>query len=641
MRLLGYDPATATAADAVQVKDLPVSDAQAAAFEPKTEYKDASFTAVVGRSYNANEVGTPLIVTSPSGTEGASFNVFVQGGTVTVGGVDYTDGQTIKAHYVGGGWEYNLISAESAVGTALVTAASASDARDAIGAADTPTRRGIRIAAWGDSLTAGTGSTTGGYPQYFGKLNGLYVYNGGVGGETSTQIRTRMLAATDKYEYTTIIWAGRNNYASGSTVQADIAAMVAALGHDRYLVLSILNSSAEPSGNANYNLIVALNSALATTYGSKFVDVRDYLINDALAALGITPTAKELIDIGKDFVPDSLRSDSIHLDNDGYQAVVLKLNEVGLPRMEMAVAIGGALAAYTEIGGQIAGLLRTANLYIGAKNITNSGDGNFSVGGVLYPSATRTQGLGSGSSVWGSMHSQDVQVYTSTGTAAGGGVQINSSANAEKWRVGLRGMTSGTEGNDLIVGYFNGSTRSNTFIMDSTGTFTAPAFAGSGSGLTGIVGTGVSNTPAGNIVATSVQSAINELDTEKAGLTLANTFGQNQAISLSGAAILTITGTTEANITMRDSGFTSGSQTVNINVNGGLISIRRMNDAGNSVTSTPVIIDFVNGNLRLTGSLGVGNTAAATTPGTVTRKMEVFDASGSSLGFMPIYNAIT
>lgn len=39
--------------------------------------------------------------------------------------------------------------------------------------------------------------------------------------------------------------------------------------------------------------------------------------------------------------------------------------------------------------------------------------------------------------------------------------------------------------------------------------------------------------------------------------------------------------------------------------------------------------------------LGVGNSAAATTLGTVTKKMEVFDASGSSLGFVPIYDAIT
>lgn len=39
--------------------------------------------------------------------------------------------------------------------------------------------------------------------------------------------------------------------------------------------------------------------------------------------------------------------------------------------------------------------------------------------------------------------------------------------------------------------------------------------------------------------------------------------------------------------------------------------------------------------------LGVGNSVAATTPGTVVRKMEVFDGNGTSLGFIPIYNAIT
>jgi hypothetical protein len=39
--------------------------------------------------------------------------------------------------------------------------------------------------------------------------------------------------------------------------------------------------------------------------------------------------------------------------------------------------------------------------------------------------------------------------------------------------------------------------------------------------------------------------------------------------------------------------------------------------------------------------LGVGNSAAATTLGSVVKKMEVFDASGASLGFVPIYNSIT
>lgn len=39
--------------------------------------------------------------------------------------------------------------------------------------------------------------------------------------------------------------------------------------------------------------------------------------------------------------------------------------------------------------------------------------------------------------------------------------------------------------------------------------------------------------------------------------------------------------------------------------------------------------------------LGVGNSAAATTPGTVVRRIQVFDASGNSLGFVPVYDSIT
>jgi hypothetical protein len=41
------------------------------------------------------------------------------------------------------------------------------------------------------------------------------------------------------------------------------------------------------------------------------------------------------------------------------------------------------------------------------------------------------------------------------------------------------------------------------------------------------------------------------------------------------------------------------------------------------------------------GGLGVGNSAAATTLGSVTKKIEVFDAAGVSLGFVPVYGSIT
>ena len=41
------------------------------------------------------------------------------------------------------------------------------------------------------------------------------------------------------------------------------------------------------------------------------------------------------------------------------------------------------------------------------------------------------------------------------------------------------------------------------------------------------------------------------------------------------------------------------------------------------------------------GKLAVGNAAAATTPGSVVKKIEVFDAAGASLGFVPVYSSIT
>lgn len=41
------------------------------------------------------------------------------------------------------------------------------------------------------------------------------------------------------------------------------------------------------------------------------------------------------------------------------------------------------------------------------------------------------------------------------------------------------------------------------------------------------------------------------------------------------------------------------------------------------------------------GQLGVNNSAAATTLGSVTKKIEVFDASGASLGFVPVYDSIS
>ena len=72
---------------------------------------------------------------------------------------------------------------------------------------------------------------------------------------------------------------------------------------------------------------------------------------------------------------------------------------------------------------------------------------------------------------------------------------------------------------------------------------------------------------------------------------------------------------------------------------------------GNTVTGTGSVVlataptfpttIAVTGKALTTAGLGVGNSAAATTLGTVTKKIEVFDAAGVSLGFVPVYDAIT
>ena len=66
---------------------------------------------------------------------------------------------------------------------------------------------------------------------------------------------------------------------------------------------------------------------------------------------------------------------------------------------------------------------------------------------------------------------------------------------------------------------------------------------------------------------------------------------------------------------------------------GAVDTTMKRNGAGN--------LRLLSGKMTADGGLGAGNSAAATTLGTVTKKLEIFDAAGASLGFVPIYNAIT
>jgi hypothetical protein len=196
----------------------------------------------------------------------------------------------------------------TASGSVAVDTAVSSPSYTGAGVAVSAQMNWASITAWGDSLTADTGVHS--YPAQLQQQTGLAVYNGGVGGQTSTQIAARCVAATDKYGEFTVIWAGRNNYAAQSTVLADIASCVAVLPTPkRCLVLSITNANIpnEYSGQTNYNQIISDNTALAAIYTGGpstcgYLDIRSYIVGQYNAG-----NAADVIDHGHDVPPFSLR----------------------------------------------------------------------------------------------------------------------------------------------------------------------------------------------------------------------------------------------------------------------------------------------------------------------------------------------
>lgn len=126
-----------------------------------------------------------------------------------------------------------------------------------------------------------------------------------------------------------IFWPGRNN--PGATqILADIANMLTLVATDpkKYLVLSLLNNSAETSGTTGYDNIIAINAALSSAHGSNYVDLRTYLVNNGLAAAGITPTTQDTADIAAGVVPTSLRHDEQHPNHAGRIVIANYLKQV-------------------------------------------------------------------------------------------------------------------------------------------------------------------------------------------------------------------------------------------------------------------------------------------------------------------------
>jgi len=182
---------------------------------------------------------------------------------------------------------------------------------------------GNGIIAWGDSLTKGINKNES-YPANLQRLSSTAVLNKGVGGASSTSILANMNANKRYLKSPAIIWAGRNNYKHPDQVKEDIAAMISLLGHQHYLILSIINKDidGERKGEQYYDVINQLNNYLKETYGDHYVDVRSYLV-----ASYDSNNAADKTNFDDDVPPASLRIDALHLSAVGYALVAKKVYE--------------------------------------------------------------------------------------------------------------------------------------------------------------------------------------------------------------------------------------------------------------------------------------------------------------------------
>lgn len=146
---------------------------------------------------------------------------------------------------------------------------------------------------------------------------GTYTISGYTGGSSSVPLLGRFIGS----EYTgkiVTIFVGQNGSQVGSDTSVNarisiIDSMIAQIGHSNYVILGL--------SSATSSMRDADDAAMLAKYGNKFFPTRKLLVDYGLTVNSLTPTAQDTIDIGVGRVPDSLRSDNIHLNAYGYAAI--------------------------------------------------------------------------------------------------------------------------------------------------------------------------------------------------------------------------------------------------------------------------------------------------------------------------------
>lgn len=133
---------------------------------------------------------------------------------------------------------------------------------------------------------------------------------------------------------TQILWYGRNNIGKNNAEQEIISALDTSIAYitapARYIVLGVLLASPEIKGSKNFIEVTAINDKLAAKYGESFVQMTPPTESE-MTAIGYSPSAEDLTDLGNLNFPRGMRADiatdDIHLNDKGYQIVANRVIE--------------------------------------------------------------------------------------------------------------------------------------------------------------------------------------------------------------------------------------------------------------------------------------------------------------------------
>lgn len=230
-------------------------------------------------------------------------------------------------------------------------------------------------------------------------------------------------------------WTSGGIGAPAGGVVATIAQMVARLGHSRYLVLSLFNAE-NPlfyKGQPLYNIIQFINNQLATTYGVRYFDAREYLVQNYNPSL-----PQDVTDFANDVVPTSLRHDSAHPNTAGYTLLATKIAAI-LPGVENAAAVATAGSQVYSVS-----MLADLNFIVDRADPTT-----ISLGDNAFPSSA----MGNNQSVFIGQH---------CGATAGGSGQQNTV-------IGYLAINNGQIGsNNTILGAVAGSVLNGLGVAGNT-----------------------------------------------------------------------------------------------------------------------------------------------------------------------------